>query len=127
MSFRTLITVTLGESTDLIAEAPQVAVHCLLCTSLHCWCFHPLKFSRATPKQQDYAYLRLLHPETGVSPTPDELLTDRDRCWGPNILNIWKSWGTIVRENGNRPNGHMAIVEINGAMEWSAVEGLRIL
>ena len=41
-----------------------------------------------------------------MSPTPDELLTDRDRCWGPNILNIWKAWGTIVRENGNRPNGH---------------------
>jgi hypothetical protein len=67
---------------------------------------HPLKFSRATPKQQDHAYLRLLHPETGVSPTPEELRTDRDKCWGPNIMAIWKAWGAIVRDNGNRPNGH---------------------
>eukprot|EP01047_Picozoa_sp_COSAG01_P044074 COSAG01_NODE_3958_length_5493_cov_96.792176_5_plen_69_part_00 len=54
-----------------------------------------------------------MDPDTGVSPTPEELRTDRDKCWGPNILNIWHKWGAIVRENGNRPNGH------RGA-KWSA-------
>jgi hypothetical protein len=74
---------------------------------------HPLKFSRGSPKQQDHGYLRIMDPDTGVSPTPEELRTDRDKCWGPNILNIWHKWGAIVRENGNRPNGH------RGA-KWSA-------
>ena len=66
---------------------------------------HPLKFTRATPKQQDRGYLRLLHPVTGVTPTPTELITDRDRCWTRNMRKIWDVRGIRVPGNGNR-NGN---------------------
>jgi hypothetical protein len=80
---------------------------------------HPLKFSRATPKQQDHCYLRLMHPVTGVSPTPEELTTDRDKCWGPNIRVIWLARGAMVHDNGNRgaTKGHRAAETVNQSVQ----------
>eukprot|EP01044_Picomonas_judraskeda_P033416 COSAG03_NODE_13370_length_505_cov_1.157635_1_plen_41_part_10 len=37
-----------------------------------------------------------------MSPTPEELITDRDKCWGPNIRVIWEARGAMVHDNGNR-------------------------
>ena len=73
---------------------------------------HPLKFTRATPKQQDRGYLRLLHPVTGVTPTPTELVTDRDRCWTRNMRKIWDVRGIRVPGNGNR-NGRRAVDSVD--------------
>ena len=80
---------------------------------------HPLKFSRTSPKQQDHCYLRIMDQHTGVSPTPQELLTDRNKCWGPNIRMIWDVWGAMVYENGNRAatKGHRAIETVDKMVE----------
>ena len=87
---------------------------------------HPLKFSRATPKQQDFCYLRLLHQVTGVSPTPEELITDRDKCWGPNIRVIWEARGAMVHDNGNRgaTKGHRAAQTVDRSVERRGGESL---
>ena len=77
---------------------------------------HPLKFTRATPKQHDRGYLRLPHPVTGVTPTPTELLTDRNRCWTKNLRAIWGVRGIRVPGNGNR-NGRRAVEAVDHDVE----------
>ena len=66
----------------------------------------PRKFSRRTPKVQTDSYLRLMHPETGVSPTPDQIKTDMEKCLGDptdengarvgHLWRIYEARGTVV-------------------------------
>ena len=54
----------------------------------------------------------MLHPVTGVTPTPTELVTDRDRCWTRNMRKIWDVRGIRVPGNGNR-NGRRAVDSVD--------------
>jgi hypothetical protein len=55
---------------------------------------HPDKFHRATPKQQDRGYLRILNDN--ISPTSEEHITDRDACFGSGSRRVraCEGWGT---------------------------------
>eukprot|EP01044_Picomonas_judraskeda_P015689 COSAG03_NODE_2671_length_2535_cov_2.260263_1_plen_169_part_00 len=41
---------------------------------------HKLQFSRATPSVQTQAYLRVMDPEKGVAPTPQQIVHDMTRA-----------------------------------------------
>jgi len=73
----------------------------------------PRKFSRATPKQQTHAYLRVL--ET-VTPLPARLIEDRDNCWGRHLRQIWDVRGVRVPGIGNR-NGRRAVESVDRETE----------
>ena len=43
----------------------------------------------------------------GISPTPGELLKDRNNCFGPNMRAVWENKGACVKGLGNH-NGRRA-------------------
>ena len=69
-----------------------------------------------------------MHPVTGVSPTPEELLTDRNKCWGANLRAIWDARGAMVHDNGNRgaTKGHRAAQTVDRSVEHRGGQSLPV-
>jgi hypothetical protein len=59
----------------------------------------PKKFSSATPRHLEDAYLRLL---AGGVPTSDRIVSDIAKCMGPNLDRIIEAKGVVVQGLGNR-------------------------
>jgi hypothetical protein len=55
------------------------------------------KFSNSTPVRGSSAYLRITHPETGVSPTPVRIIQD--------VMKVFVSMETVRKEGGIIVNG----------------------
>ena len=70
---------------------------------------HKLQFSRATPSVQTQAYLRIMDPETGVSPTPKQIVHDMTRAFTDHLRAIYDAKGTVVPGLGNVRYGRRAV------------------
>jgi hypothetical protein len=67
----------------------------------------PKKFSLATPKEGARAYMRVVHPSTGVCPSSDRIIQDTEQAFGKALLGIIACQGTVMDESSLR-SGHRA-------------------
>ena len=67
-----------------------------------------MQFSRATPKAHMQAYLRIMDPEKGVSPTPQQIVHDMKRAFTDHLRAIYDAKGTVVPNLGNVRYGRRA-------------------
>ena len=65
----------------------------------------PRKFMKNTPQRLLHAYLRIVDPVSGVSPTSERIIQDVERCWDNHLWAIFEARGTVVPGLGSR-NGH---------------------
>jgi hypothetical protein len=57
----------------------------------------PKKFSLVTPNEGARAYMRVVHPSTGVCPSSDRIIQDTERAFGKVLLGIIVAWqGTLM-------------------------------
>ena len=67
----------------------------------------PRKFSLATPKEGARAYMRVVHPCTGVCPRSERIIQDTEKAFGEALLGIIACQGTVMDESCLR-SGHRA-------------------
>ena len=101
------------------AVAHHVSVTCNLTDDDVAADGHKLQFSRATPSVQTQAYLRIMDPETGVSPTPKQIVHDMTRAFTDHLRAIYDAKGTVVPGLGNLRYGRRAVVARAGMEKQS--------
>ena len=79
-------------------------------------CPNHRRFHRSTVPKQSKAYLRVMDPVTGVSPTSAQIITDTKKCFGKNLRDIWEVKGIIVPGAGNH-RGHHADEAVDREVE----------
>jgi hypothetical protein len=101
------------------AVAHHVSVTCNLTDDDVAADGHKLQFSRATPSVQTQAYLRIMDPETGVSPTPKQIVHDMTRAFTDHLRAIYDAKGTVVPGLGNLRYGRRAVAARAGMEKQS--------